>query len=55
MYICDVCGLRFQVAGKTAEEAREILCPRCRTPFVRPAVQKRKPNSRGVPRCMAFS
>lgn len=60
-YLCDVCGKRFRVNENPEDSEREITCPRCRVPFVRP-IGKRHGSPRNrtvqdadVPRCMAFS
>gem|GEM_PF-4849216 len=57
-YSCDICGKRFSLPVHAEQEP---LCPRCRTPFVRP-VGKRGGSARNktiggpdIPRCMAFS
>ncbi|MDD5087412.1 MAG: hypothetical protein PHI18_01260 [bacterium] len=62
-YICDVCGKRFRVNAAAEDSEREITCPRCRVPFVRPVGKRRgrvgckqpTPPSRNIPRCVAFS
>jgi hypothetical protein len=62
LFSCDICGNRFPVAADAAADpVREILCPRCRTPFVRPVARRRGSDRNGtltgpeVSRCMAFS
>lgn len=62
IFFCDICGNRFLVSDEAAAEpTREILCPRCRTPFVHPVSRRRGSARNGtltgpeISRCMAFS
>ena len=60
-FVCDVCSLRFRAAPPADDGEHQTICPRCRSPFVRPVAQKRRSSggrigqSPSAPRCMAFS
>ncbi|MFZ5433226.1 MAG: hypothetical protein ACOZB3_05560 [Calditrichota bacterium] len=39
-YVCDVCGLRFEVSAGQAAQVEPLHCPRCRVTLVRPVLRK---------------